>query len=591
MIPINPRIGILLIALMALLPLEQRPLRAQVAAPLPTSAPRGLGLGARGAQVPFQTYEAEGLALRGARVKMLCPPGGEDSSPEMEASGRSYAQLWARGDLLQLKSPRAANALVIRHSIPDSATGGGTTATLSLYVNGQKRQSLALSSRHNWLYGDKGQNGQSNDPGAGQAHVFWDETRFFIRGTIKAGDVLKLQKDVGDNADFYNIDLLDLEAVPPALRPPPASTCLSVADFGALGGDLKDDSQAIQNCIGAARAQKKIVWMPSGTYFQSKKFVLDGVAVRGAGMWRTNLIGTVAGETWGGEVGFDLRGQGPSVSDLSINCPVYTRRGEGAKPLTGEPTRFRVENVWVSHTNVGLWMNGSDGVIRGCRIRGTYADGINLNNGASNNLIEQNHVRGCGDDGIAILSETEHNKPLSKNNTVRLNTVSAIWWGHNCDIAGGSGHRIENNLFADNAKMGCFTINQPGAYPMHPLSDTVIRLNTILRGGGNFAWQKRGAVWLYAGSTTISGVTFEDNLIQDSIFRALHLTGSGRQSILFRRNTIQNPGEAMMFIDAESNGEVIFDGNALRGALFGQKLIENEAKSKIEMRLIRNSWQ
>ena len=83
--------------------------------------------------------------------------------------------------------------------------------------------------------------------------------------------------------------------------------------------------------------------------------------------------------------------------------------------------------------------------------------------------MENNHVRGSGDDSLAILSETERNRPLSVGNILRHNTAIATWWGHNCDLAGGSGHVIEGNLLADNPKFGCFTISLPSAYPMHPL--------------------------------------------------------------------------------------------------------------------------
>lgn len=518
-------------------------------------------------------------------------PRGDESTPEMEASGRAFAQLSAQGDFIELKSARAANAFVIRHCIPDAPAGGGAEATLSLYVNGKFRQRLALSSRHNWLYGEAGQNGQSDDPSKGQAHVFWDESRFFIVGGLKAGDTLRLQKDARDTAAFYRVDLLDLEAVPPALTAPPASTYLSVADFGALGSDQKNDSAAIQNCIDAAKAQRKTVWMPAGTYLQSTKLTLDGVSLRGAGMWRTNIVGTVAGETWGGEVGFNLKGNGPAVRDISIDCPSYTRRGEGAKPLTGEPDNFRIENVWISHTNTGLWLNGSGGLIRGCRIRGTYADAINLNNGASRNIVGHNHIRGGGDDGLAILSETELKKPPSASNTLRFNTVSAIWWGHNCDVAGGLGHVIEDNIFEDNARMGCFTINQPGAYPMNPLSGAIIRRNSILRGGGNFAWQKRGAIWIYPGSTTISNVTFENNLIQDSIFRAIHLTGNQSQSITFKHNIIDGVGEEAIHIDGEAKGTAAFEANTLRHAPAGKPALVNESKAGLEVVEQGNSWQ
>jgi hypothetical protein len=547
----------------------------------------------RGAKVPFTTYEAEAPMnkVQGTKVQMSGLPKGNDSTPELEASGRGFVQLTATGDYLDIPKVRAANALVLRHCIPDAPTGGGISAPLSLYVNGKFRQSITLSSRHNWLYGEAGKNGQSNDPTQGQAHVFWDEARFFIKGGLKAGDTLRLQKGANDNAAFYRIDLVELEMAPPPLAPPPAGTFLSVADFGAKGNDTLDDTDAINQCIAAAKAQGKIVWIPAGTYYQSAKFSLDGVTLRGAGMWRTHLIGTVEGDKWTGNVGFQLMGDGPKVSDLSIDSVAHTRRSTGAKAFSGSPNNWRIENVWITHTLTGPWLSGTNGIMRGSRVRSTYADAINLNNGASDNLIENNHIRGCGDDGIALLSETEFKKPPSVNNVVRFNTVSAVWWGHNGDLAGGSGHVLEDNIFVDNAKMGCFTINMPGAYPMHPLSNSVVRRNSIVRGGGNFSSQKRGAIWIYPGSSSSHNVLFQDNAILQPIFRGIHLTGSQPQALIFERNLIDGPGEDAIHIDGEVSGSVVFKSNTVRNLPSSARALNNTSKPEFTVTQSENSWQ
>ena len=550
--------------------------------------------GQRGAAVPFITYEAEDVAnrLKGTKVVMSGLPSREDSTPEMEASGRSYVQLTQTGDFLEFPVVKAANALVLRHCIPDAPTGGGISASLSLYVNGKFRQKLTLSSRHNWLYGDKGENGQSNDPAKGQAHVFWDEGRFLLAKPIRKGDTLRLQKDGSDSADYYRIDLVDLETAPPALAPPLKGTFLSVADFGAKGDDTADDTKAITDCIAAAKAAHKTVWLPEGTYYQSERFTLDGVALRGAGMWRTAIIGTVEGRgNWFGKVGFQLNGENPQVSDLYLESAAHTWRSDGGKGFTGSANNWRIQNVWVTHTLCGLWYDGSNGIMSGSRVRCTYADAINLNNGARNNLIENNHVRGCGDDGIAILSETELKKPPSFHNVVRFNTVSAIWWGHNGDVAGGSNHVVEDNIFADNAKLGVFTLNLPGGWPMNPLSNSIICRNSFVRGGGNYAWQKRGAVWIYADTVPISNVVFQDNLILNPIFRGIHLTGSQPVNVIFERNVIDSPGENAVQINSDANGSVSFKSNVVRNLPKGTPALVNDAKDKFVVNQSGNSWQ
>ena len=361
--------------------------------------------------------------------------------------------------------------------------------------------------------------------------------------------------------------------------------------YNAVGTDTEDDTEAIQHCIDDAKTQHKTVWLPSGTYYQSRKFLLDGVTLRGAGMWHTQLIGTVEGTDWGGNVGFTLKGDGPVVGDLFIDSPVSTRRGQGAKPFTGGPTHWRIENVWITHTNTGLWIEGANGIVRNCRVRFTYADAINLNRGAHDNIVENNHIRGNGDDGIALLSEQERTPAPSARNLVRNNTVSALWWGHNGDMAGGDSQRFENNLFADNAMMGCFTVNLPGAFPMYPLTNSVVRRNQIVRGGGNLAWQRRGAVWIYCGSTTATDVRFEENLILQPIFRGIHLTGSEKQEMTFTRNVIDAPGEDAVFIEAKVTGVADFRDNMARGLRGKAAPVVNKAGPDFTLRQSGNSWQ
>ena len=308
-------------------------------------------------------------------------------------------------------------------------------------------------------------------------------------------------------------------------------------------------------------------------------------------MWLTSIIGNTQSITFAGELGFELKGNGAKVSDLFIDSAVNTSRANSGTAFSGgRATGWLIENVWITHTGTGFWLGGKKGIVRNCRVRFTYADGINLNSGASENLVENNHVRGTGDDSLAILSETERNRPISVGNTLRHNTAIATWWGHNCDLAGGSGHVIEDNLLADNPKFGSFTINLPGAYPMHPLTDSVVRRNTILRGGGNFANQHRGAVWISAGSTTITRVKFEDNTIIDSVFRGIQITGALGQEMTFDRNLIERPGEDGISIDAGAKGTGVFRNNTVRNIARGHSAFVNNAGANYNAEISGNSF-
>ena len=546
----------------------------------------------RGAVVPFVTLETEAAnRITGQIIALTNSPTSTTWTPELEASGRAFVQLTNTSDFLEFSNVVAANTIVLRHCIPDAPTGGGLAATLSLYVNGAKHQTLTLTSTNNWLYQTNGitasENGQDNNPAGGPAHVFWDESRYFITNGVQQGDVLKLQKDATDTAVFYRLDSIDLEVAPPPLSPPPAGTYLSITSYGANGSDNLDDTTAIKNCLTAAKALGKIAWLPPGTYYQNASITVDSVTVQGAGMWHTSLI-----QTQDGTKNLIIKGNAPKVSDLFIanSATTYRISGGYAFTLVTPCTNWVVENVWITHTSVGIWMtDGVGGTVRGCRVRLTYADAINLNKGASGCLVEHNHVRGAGDDGLAILADLSGPFP-STNNILRYNTVIANWWGHNCSLAGGYGHLIENNYLADNSHSGCLAINLPSAYQKYPLTGGIIRRNTILRGGSNFVGQKRGAFWVSSGSTTISNVLFQENFILGALFPAVHLTGSSNQVITFDRNVIDAPGTEGIRVNAEVNGAGSFISNIVRNLKPGVTQFTNIAGGDYPATLTGNSW-
>jgi Alpha-1,3-glucanase catalytic domain D1 len=119
----------------------------------------------RGASVDFAEQEAENAATNGTII-------GPDRSAytlPAEASGRTAVKL-APGQYVEFTLPDAANAINVRYSIPDAPHGGGTTAPLTVTVNGGARQTMTLTSQYAWLYN---QYPFSNDPNAGLLHPDW----------------------------------------------------------------------------------------------------------------------------------------------------------------------------------------------------------------------------------------------------------------------------------------------------------------------------------------------------------------------------------------------------------------------------------
>ena len=91
-----------------------------------------------GASMPYTRYEADkGNLLGKAEVEQS-----QDShSTAIEASDQTYVALKEKGDGVSFKVNEPANALTVRYTVPDGASG-----QLDVQVNGHSVQQLDLSS-------------------------------------------------------------------------------------------------------------------------------------------------------------------------------------------------------------------------------------------------------------------------------------------------------------------------------------------------------------------------------------------------------------------------------------------------------------
>jgi hypothetical protein len=166
----------------------------------------------RGATLPYVEYEAEDMTTDGAQLG----PSRTFGDVASEASGRRAVRLASTGQSVQFVNGSDANSIVVRYSIPDG--GLNYWATLSVYVNGTARAHLSVTSRYSWSYGGDSDFNQpaQKDPASGSPHHFFDEARALL-GDVPAGATVAIKKDSGDNAATYDIDLVDMELVPPPL--------------------------------------------------------------------------------------------------------------------------------------------------------------------------------------------------------------------------------------------------------------------------------------------------------------------------------------------------------------------------------------
>ena len=566
-----------------------------------------------GATLPFVSYEAEdGTPGAGATVVALkAPPTDRFASPELEASHHGYVRLDATGEYVEWKNAtgKPITFINLRVSVPDAAQGYGQDYTLDLLVDGQPRQSLKVSSKQTWGYeGNDHYNSQTQNPADGNPRTFWDDTHAFISGAAVApGGVIRVQKSAQNTAQFYNIDVADLEAPPPAATQPAGS--LSITDYGAKANDASFDSAtAIQNAIKDAQTQHKTLWIPVGTFYSKSTGGLEatGITIEGAGMWYSTVYRNVPlpNPTPLGAI-FNL--DSCTVRHFAVDGNARGRDsvdgGGGGMDTTG--TNWVADGIWTQHTLSGFWASGKGGIVQNCRLTSIWADGCNVNNvsrGASigqDLTVQNNFVRGTGDDGIAINSVDyngdTHYTPMS-NVKVLNNTSIALWGGKGVAVYGGSGHLVQANYMSDTARYIGLGVGKFGANGSD-LQSATVKDNVVERCGGNAYDQQQPALHIGNGGDghetgTVQNAVVQNNTVKDSLYNAVGF--SAANGIMLLNNVITAPGLdgiviAPNFYPAPT-GSATISGNQVTGLLAGRKAFVNNS-SGFQATLSGNSWQ
>ncbi|WP_379141471.1 discoidin domain-containing protein [Paenibacillus sp. sgz500992] len=512
----------------------------------------------RGANMPYDMYEAEDGVVGGGAVKLA--PNRTIGDLAGEASGRRAVTLNTTGSYVEFTTKASTNTLVTRFSIPDSASGDGTNATLNIYVNGVFNKAISLTSKYAWLYGPETSPG--NSPGSGSPRHIYDEANIMFDSTIPEGSTIRLQKDAA-NTSKYAIDFISLEQVSPIANPDPAKYAVP-AGFS---------HQDVQNALDKVRMDNTGnlvgVYLPAGTYETSSKFQVYGKVVKivGAGPWYTRFYAPVSQSNT--DVGFRATdsANGSTFSGFAY-FGNYTSRIDGPGKVFdfSNVSNITIDNIWTEHQVCMFWGANTDYmVIKNSRIRNTFADGINMTNGSTNNLVSNNEARATGDDSFALFSAIDSGGSDMKDNVYENLTSILTWRAAGVAVYGGYANTFRNIYIADTLCYSGITISSLDfGYPMNGFGaspPTNFQNISIVRAGGHF-WgsQTFPAIWVFTASKVFQGIRVSDVDIIDPTYHGImfqtNYVGSSPQfpvaDTIFSNITISGAQKSGDAFDAKS---------------------------------------
>ena len=519
-----------------------------------------------GAKMPYTTHEVENATVEnGATIQQST----DMESTAVEATNQTYVELPKKDAAVTFNVTEPANALNVRYTIPDGASG-----QLDVQVNGSSVGNLDLSSHSAWQY-LKGDHEYDQAIDGSSARFRFDETRLLLKDIqLKSGDKISLVKKKDDNVP-YGIDFIELEQAPAPVAQ--SENSISIVDKGASANDDSDDTAALLTAVEEAKASGKSVYIPEGRFNFDKQVNIeaDNLKISGAGVWHTQLHFT-SDKRYGGGIVFGHNSNGIELSNLYMDSNLTSRYNEDAqyKAISGTLGKdSKIHDIWVQHFEVGMWigdydqtgnMKYTDGlVVENARIRNNLADGINFAQGTKNSTVKNSNIRGNGDDGLAIWSSISDgtNAAAEENNKFLNNTIESGWRAAGIGIFGGKGHEISGNLIKDVFAGAGIRVNTVFAGHNFDLNDSGIKIhdNTILRSGTTNDLYKlhRGAIDFQQVRGTIKNVDVYDNkllntLAEPVITKNFEMGDNGNGEIRLSNNTIDNKATIVGAVSAVS---------------------------------------
>lgn len=496
----------------------------------------------RGANMPFTILEAESSSNKtnGTRLAPNFTPGDFAG----EASGRSAVYLDADGKYVEFTLTSPANAFVLRNAVAENTSG-----TISVYVDGVDKGNFNVSSKYSYVYATPTTLGRLGyDNSGSKAYWLYEDAQLMLDQVYPKGTKIKIQKDAGDVPWIY-VDMIETENVAPPASNPDPSKYVQVSNTKSIEQALNEFRQD---------PTKKGIFIPAGEWTIPSKIHLYGRATEiiGAGPWHTKLMAPQ--NQTNTDVGFNIGSEanGSTIKNLSAwGNYVYRQDGPG-KFIDGNGMKnVTIENVWAEHFVCLYWgVNSSHNTFKNNRIKNMFADGINMTNGSSYNVIDNNYARGTGDDSFALFSAIDAGGSYNVGNKYTNLTATNVRRAAAFAVYGGQGNLFQNLYGADTLTYPGVTISSL-SFGYNTLGfgdqDTVIDGVTLDRTGGDFwtsvgaddkinDYQNFGAIWFHGGDRSFKNILVKNVDINQPVYFGLMFQSKSPENLPMENVRLEN---------------------------------------------------
>jgi len=284
----------------------------------------------------------------------------------------------------------------------------------------------------------------------------------------------------------------------------------SVADFGAIGNDSVDDTDAIQRALNSLAPGEWLVF-PPGRYVHSKSLHMQ---VANTVMWGEGATLHASNPS---DQAIWIEADGASVYNFTLTAVTNTRRTtpwESRISVFGgtNPRRLLKNNVvrgnrvvWGgapgtplanSASAAGIFIyHATNFLVAENTVARSLADAIHVTAGSSYGKVLNNTVKEPGDDMIAVVSyigdastsaasiaanfAARRASDLNHHITIAGNSVSGQYWGRGISVVGGENVTIERNSIDRTTHAAGIYLARETSYLTFGVRNILVRNNTI----------------------------------------------------------------------------------------------------------------